>query len=219
MLERMLAVVITLTPGDGKEFIDCQKASVRIAVVRIMYVPTQWNSTRELLEHACRLQESTREWLQNRKYIEYRPLFTTQDEWNIGKYVMEVLKPFQYWILWISLRYTVTLHHVITVYNNIFNQMHGVMRALAKNNTQWKEDLFCAVKLAPLKLSKYYAEWTATTGMVLVAAHILNLFHKLQSCSEWGKGMNMYPEDEASYTTQYEAAFLKYLEDEYCSKN
>jgi hypothetical protein len=75
------------------------------------------------------------------------------------------------------------------------------------------------VKLAPLKLSKYYADGTATTGMVLVAAHILNPFRKLQSCSEWGKGMDLYREDEASYTTQYEAAFLKYLEDEYCSKN
>jgi len=47
-----------------------------------------------------------------------------------------------------SKRHTVTLHHVITVYNDMFDHMDGVMRALPKMKTQWKEDLFFAVKLA-----------------------------------------------------------------------
>ena len=71
----------------------------------------------------------------------------------MSKYVIEVLKPFQYWTLWMSKRHTVTLHHVITEYNTIFDDMAGVMRALAKEKTQWQEDLFFAVKLARLKLS------------------------------------------------------------------
>jgi len=45
-----------------------------------------------------------------------------------------------------SKRHTVTLHHVITVYNDMFDHMDDVMRALAKKKTQWKEDLFFAVK-------------------------------------------------------------------------
>jgi len=144
----MLAVLITLTPGHRNEFIDCQKAKVRIAVLPIMDGKTRWNSTLELLERAYQLQQFTCEWLQNLNYTEYRPLFTTQDEWTIVKYVMEVLWPFQYWTLWMSKRYTVTLHYVITVYNDMFDHMDGVMRALAKKKTQWKEDLFFAVKLA-----------------------------------------------------------------------
>jgi len=44
--------------------------------------------------------------------------------------------------------HTVTLHHVITVYNNIFDYLDGVMRAFAKKKTQWKEDLYIAMKLA-----------------------------------------------------------------------
>jgi len=63
----MLAVLITLTPGRRNEFIDCQKAKVRIAVLLIMDVKTRWNSTVELLERAYRLREFTREWLQNPK--------------------------------------------------------------------------------------------------------------------------------------------------------
>jgi hypothetical protein len=151
----LLAALITLTPGHRNEFVDCQKAKVRIAGLPIMDVKTRWNSTLELLNRAYRLREFTREWLQNPNYAEYRPLFTTQDERKIVKHVMEVLQSFRYWTLWMSKRHTVTLHHVITVYNDMFDYVDGVMRALAKKATQWEEDLFFAVQLARQKRSKY----------------------------------------------------------------
>ena len=141
----MLAVLITLTPGRRNEFIDCQKAKVQIAVLPIINVKTRWNSTLELLERAYRLREFTREWLKNSQYSEYRSLSTTEDEWTIVKYIMEVLMPFRYWTLWMSKRHTVTLHHVITVYNDMFDHMDGILRALAKKITQWKEDLYFVV--------------------------------------------------------------------------
>jgi len=54
--------------------------------------------------------------------------------------------------------------YFITVYNDIFNLMDGVMRALAKKKTQWKEDFIFTMKLARQKLSKHYAEVTSSTG-------------------------------------------------------
>jgi len=91
----MPAVWITLTTGRRNEFIDCQKANVRIAVLPIMDVKTWWNPTLELLERTNRLlQEFTREWLHNPNYTDCRPLFTTHDEWTIVKDVIEVLGPF-----------------------------------------------------------------------------------------------------------------------------
>jgi hypothetical protein len=146
-----------------------------------MDVKTRWNSTLELLERAYQLREFTREWLKNPKYSDYQPLFTTQDEWTIVKYVMEVLRRFRYWTLWMSKRHTVTLHRVITVYNDMFDHTDGVMRALVKKKTQWTEDLFFVVK--------------------------------------WDKGMDINPEDETSYTMQYQEAFLKYVENECCAKH
>jgi len=95
------------------------------------------------------------------------------------------------------------------------DHMDGVMRALAKEKTPWKKDLFFAVKLARQKLTKYYVEVTPMTGMLLIAAHILDHFPKLRSCWKWDKGMDINPEDETSYTTQYQEAFLKYEEDGY----
>jgi len=101
----------------------------------------------------------------------------------------------------------------------MFDNMDGVMWALVKKKTQWKEDLFFAVKYARQKLSKYYAEVTPTTGMLLILVHILNPFRKLRSFRKWDKGMDINPEDKTSYPTQYHEAFLKYVENKYCTKH
>jgi len=47
-----------------------------------------------------------------------------------------------------SKRHMVTLHPVITIYNDMFDHMDGVLQALAKKKTQWMEDLYFAVKFA-----------------------------------------------------------------------
>jgi len=62
----------------------------------------------------------------------------------------------------------------------MFDHMDGILRALAKKKTQWKEDLYFAVKFARQKLSKYYAEVTPTMGMLLISAQILDPFRKLR---------------------------------------
>jgi len=97
--------------------------------------------------------------------------------------------------------------------------MDGVMQALAKKKTQWKEDLIFAMKFAQQKLSKYYTKATPTTGWLLISAHILDPFRKLLSFRKWEKGMNINSEDETSYITQYQEAFVKYVENEYCAKH
>jgi hypothetical protein len=55
------------------------------------------------------------------------------------------------------------------------------MQALGKKKTQWKEDLFFAVKLARQKLSKYYTEVAPTPGVILISGHILDSFRKFRS--------------------------------------
>ena len=215
----MLAVWIGLTHGHWNKFIDCQKAKVRSAALPSMNVKIFWHSTLELLERANQLREITQESFQNPKYCDHQPLFTTQDEWTMVKYIMEVLRPFRYWTLWMSKRHMVPLHHVITVYNDMFNHMDAIMRDLAMKKTGWTEDLFFAVKLARQMLSKDYSEVTPTTGKLVTSAHILDLFQKLQSWRTWDNGMNINPEGETSCTTQYQEAFLKYMDNEYYAKH
>jgi hypothetical protein len=101
----------------------------------------------------------------------------------------------------------------------MFDHMDGVMRGLAKKKTQRTEDLFFVVKLARPKLSTYYAKVTPTAAMHGISAHILDPFRKLRSFSQLGKGIDINPEDETSYTTQYQEVVLKYVENKYCAKH
>jgi len=101
----------------------------------------------------------------------------------------------------------------------MFDHMDGVMQALAEKKTQWKEDLVFAVKLARQKLSTYYAEVTPMMGMLNISAHILDLFLMLRSLRKWDKGMDINPEDEISYTTQYKETVWEYVENEYFAKH
>jgi hypothetical protein len=55
--------------------------------------------------------------------------------------------------------------------------------------------------------------------MLLISTHILDPFRKLQSFRKWDKGMDINPQDETFYTTQYQEAFLRNVLNEYCAKH
>jgi len=208
-----------LTPGRRNEFIDYQKAKVRIDELHMMEVRMRWNSTLELIESAYLSGWFTSKCLQNPTCSDYRLLFTTKDEWTIIKCVMEVARRSQYRTLWMLKRHTITLPHVITVYNDMSDHMDGVMRTLAKKMTQWKEDIFFAMKFAQQKLWKYYSEVTPMTALRRFLAHILTPFRNLRSFGKWDKGMDINLDDETCYTTPYPVAFLKDVENENCAKH
>jgi hypothetical protein len=96
----------------------------------------------------------------------------------------------------------------------MFYHTDGMMRAFAKKKTQWNENFFFAVKLAQQKLSKYSAKVTPTTGILRISMQILNPVRELQLFRQWDKGMDINPEDEKSYSTQYQELFLKYVKNE-----
>jgi len=97
--------------------------------------------------------------------------------------------------------------------------MDDVTRALAKKMTQSAEVIYIAVKSGIQKLSKYYTEDTPMTGLLIILGHMLDPFRKLRCFEKWDKGMDIHPEDETSYTTQYQQDFLKYVENEYCARH
>jgi hypothetical protein len=53
-------------------------------------------------------------------------------------------------------RHTVTLNDVVTGYDDMFDHMNGMMRAMARSKTPSKEDLFFAVKFDQQKVFKFY---------------------------------------------------------------
>jgi hypothetical protein len=90
-------------------------------------VKTWWNLAPELLEQACRLQEFTCKRLRIPKYSHFNPLFTIQDELTIVKDVLALLRPCQYWTLWILKWNPVTFQYISTVDNDMFHHMDGFM--------------------------------------------------------------------------------------------
>jgi len=97
--------------------------------------------------------------------------------------------------------------------------MDGVMWALAKKKTPWKEDLYFAMKLARQKLSKNYVVVTPTAGMLVSSANIFDHFHWSRwvvMCDTW---MDITLEDNTSYTTKYQEVFPQYLGNEFCAKH
>jgi len=114
--------------------------------------------------------------------------------------------------------HSVSLHHVITFHNAMFDHMDGVTQALAKKKSQSMDNLYFVVKVARQTLSIYYAEVAPMTGMLLISAHIHYPFQKLRSFRQCDKVMHINPEDKPSYTTHYQEPFLKYVENEYCAK-
>jgi hypothetical protein len=115
-----------------------------------------------------------------------------------------------------SKRHTVTLHHVITIYNDMFDHMDGVLRALAKKKTEWKRDIYFALRSARTKLTKYYSTVTPDTGVLLIIAHLLDPYRKLRTFIKWDKAMDVGPDEDDSYTSQYKETFIKYVESQYC---
>jgi len=97
--------------------------------------------------------------------------------------------------------HTVTLYHIITVYNDMFNHMDSIMQAVDRKKIQCKEGLYFTLKLACQKVFKHYAEVTPTTGMICIWAHILYPFRKLPSVWKRDNWMTIDPDDETFYTT------------------
>jgi len=114
-------------------------------------------------------------------------------------------------------RHTVRLHHVTTIYNDMFDHMDGIIPPLRKKMTELKEDLFIAVKSARQKLSKYYAAVSQPTGKFLISAHIFYPVRMLRWFTKWATRMDINPERDTFYTTQYQESVWKDVENEYCA--
>jgi len=101
----------------------------------------------------------------------------------------------------------------------MLDHMDGIMQALAKKKTQWKEHLYITVRVAQHKLFKYYVEVTPMTGLILISADNLDPFCKLRVFRKWEKGMYINPDNNITNTTQSQEIFLKHIENECCAKH
>jgi hypothetical protein len=89
---------------------------------------------------------------QQPKSRDYWSLPRSQHTLTIGKYIMEVFRPFWYCTPGMSKWHTAAMHGVIVAQNFMSHRINGVMQALPKKQTRCNEELYVAVKFAHQKL-------------------------------------------------------------------
>jgi len=73
----------------------------------------------------------------------------------------------------------------------------------------------CVAKTLQILYQGVSDDWCAPE----FGTHILDSLQKSQLFRKWDNGMGINPENETAHTTQYQEAFLKYVENKYCAKH
>jgi hypothetical protein len=213
-----MAVGVKSSPQRAESYLDTQEGE-DIAVTLILDVLTRWNSLLFLLERAYRCRSFTEKWLSSSpSNTKYASCLATDDEWRAIEYLIKILRPIRYWTMIFQTRRRVTLNHIITVYNDVFDHFDSVLDALKSKKAQWQIDLREATQAARTVMMKYYDEIRPGAGTLIILGHILDPFRKIKAFKKWDIREGGKPSDEDSYTAQNRQVFLDYFEKHYASK-
>jgi ribosomal protein S15P/S13E len=97
------------------------------------------------------------------------------------EYLLLITKPFFDFTNVLSKTRDVTVHHVFSIYNKLFNHLDDAEKKLKRKAVPWKKRMLQALQAAKKKLSKYYtATDTEPYGSVYAMATILCPSKKLR---------------------------------------
>jgi hypothetical protein len=117
--------------------------------------------------------------------------------------------------LWISTRYTVTLHHILTGYYAMFEYIDDIMGALAKHMTAWKK--------TTMPLWGLRTRSCQNVTMKLLNCRIFFAFRctfliVIDFCNHlvgWTKKCLIIVLNQTSHTIEFQGFFVKYVKNEY----
>lgn len=117
-----------------------------------------------------------------------------QEEWRQVEYLLLLTKPFFDFTNVLSKTRDVTVHHVISIYNRLFNHLDDAESKLKRKAVPWKKRMLQALGAAKEKLSKYYTTIdTESYGTTYAIATILYPSKKLRyfDTADW-RGEDLY---------------------------
>lgn len=173
---RGLAVFVNASPQRREAFLALQTKQPKL--IPVQDVRTRWNSTFLMLNRARKLQPVFDKYCMTHSYTQFK---LDQAEWRQVEYLLFLTKPFFEFTNVLSKTRDVTVHHVFSIYNRLFNHLDDAESKLKRKTVPWKRRMLQALGAAKKKLSKYY---TATDiesyGTVYALATILYPSKKLR---------------------------------------
>lgn len=174
-------------------------------------VKTRWDSTCQMLIRIYTLQEAVNLYTAN-----YCPhLSLSKDEWDQIKYLITLLRPFQFYTSFISTTRSPTIHRVFEIYNILLEHFEKAKKKLGRKKKDWKSLLYQGLEAAENKLKDYYERTTEKFGYfyglaILLTPHQKDTFwrnHHLLSVDQWD-----------SWEAEYWQEFEKLYDEEYASQ-
>lgn len=167
---------VNASPQRREAFLNLQTKEPRL--IPIQDVRTRWNSTFLMLDRAKRLQSVFDQYCTTHQYLHFK---LDVEEWRQIEYLLLLTKPFFDFTNVLSKTRDVTVHHVFSIYNRLFNHLDDAEKKLKRKGVPWKKRMLQALAAAKTKLNKYY---TATDrepyGKIYAIATILYPSKKLR---------------------------------------
>lgn len=131
-----------------------------------------------MLDRARKLQSVFDQYCVTYQHVQFR---LDQEEWRQVEYLLLVTKPFFDFTSVLPKTRDVTVHHVFSIYNRLFNHLDDAEKKLKLKAVPWKKRMLQALRSAKRKLSKYYTETdNESYGIVYAIATILCPSKKLR---------------------------------------
>ncbi|KAF4630158.1 hypothetical protein G7Y89_g7976 [Cudoniella acicularis] len=91
-------------------------------------------------------------------------------EWKQLEYLIDLIKPFAFFITQVSNSKNVSVHNTLTIYDEVFKRLHESRRKLTtkinKPEYEWAQPLIGAIDEAEQKLDKYYKQIYRDLGSI-----------------------------------------------------
>lgn len=131
-----------------------------------------------MLDRARRIQSDINRYCDTHHHTRFK---LNLEEWRQVEYLLLLTKPFFDFTSVLSKTRDVTIQHIFSIYNKLFNHLDQAEERLRRKSIPWKKNILTAIQAANAKLRKYYAQIDDQPyGSVYAIATILTPSKKLR---------------------------------------
>lgn len=166
------------------EYINDPQDPLDLVLALFMDVSTRWDSTGFMMTRSIRLRKPIDKFCQ-----EYRParfFALSEIEWKQIGYLIDLVRPFNFFTTTIGKTKGITLPYVLRIYDELFERLDESRRRLKAKIRQysWVKPLIDGIDAAEAKLDVYYNKTYTNLGSLYAIGAILDPKLKLHNFDE-----------------------------------